>query len=95
MKVFSAIFKRIHTALSHELKILKGINATYLNDNQYSEILDKQVTRADFQDDGRDYIPVTDPNVVTDMQKMGRAQFLTQFMNDPYFDPIFLNTDYH
>lgn len=89
LKVFSAIYKRIHRALKWELAGLKRLNRLYLRDEQYFNFHDVEglVTLADYQaDDEYDVIPVSDPTVVTDMQRMGRAQFIMQFMNDPLID---------
>ncbi len=88
MQVFGSIFKRVHSAIGKELKILKSINAEYLNPEQYLEVLDSPVGPDDFSDDDIGYVPVSDPQVVTNMQKMGRAQFTMQFMNDPFFNPM-------
>jgi len=88
MQVFGSIFKRVHTAIGKELIILKRINAEYLKPEQYGEVLDRPVSRDDFVDEGISYIPISDPQVVTNMQKMGRAQFVQQFANDPFCNPM-------
>lgn len=90
LKVFSAIYKRIHRALKWELAKLKRLNRLYLRDEQYFNFHDVEglVSLADYQaDEEYDVIPVSDPTVVTDMQRMGRAQFLIQtFRGDPNVD---------
>lgn len=90
LKVFSAIYKRIHRALKWELAALKRLNRLYLRDEQYFNFHDVEglVTLADYQaDDEYDVVPVSDPTVVTDMQRMARAQFLVQtFRGDPNVD---------
>lgn len=90
LKVFSAIYKRIHRALKWELAGLKRLNRLYLRDEQYFNFHDVEglVTLADYQaEDEYDVIPVSDPTVVTDMQRMGRAQFLiATFRGDPNID---------
>lgn len=89
LKVFSAIYKRIHRALKWELASLKRLNRLYLRDEQYFNFHDVEglVTLADYQaDEEYDVIPVSDPTVVTDMQRMGRAQFIMQFIGDPDMD---------
>lgn len=90
LKVFSAIYRRIHRALKWELAALKRLNRLYLRDEQYFNFHDVEglVTLADYQaDDEYDVIPVSDPTVVTDMQRMARAQFLIQtFRGDPNVD---------
>lgn len=88
LKVFSAIYKRIHRSLKAELKQLREINYLYLNPDTYSKVLDVRVSPEDFNAEDFDFVPVTDPTVVTDMQQMGRAQFLMQFINDPFFNQM-------
>lgn len=87
LKVFSAIYKRIHRSLKQEFKKLFRLNRRYLprqsgyqRGNEWHEI-----TQADYEA-GAGVEPVSDPQMVTDMQKLGRAQFLLQnFKEDPWF----------
>jgi chaperonin GroES len=87
LKVFSSIYKRIHRSLSKELQLLRSWNKE-INDPKYGRVLDVPVSAEDFNDDELDFVPVSDPTVVTDLQKMSRVQFLMQFINDPYFDQV-------
>ena len=86
LKVFSAIYKRIHRSLKQEYRKLFRLNRLYLpqqagyrRGNQWHEISQK-----DYQQ-GAGVEPVSDPQMVTDMQKLGRAQFLMGFKDDPWF----------
>ena len=90
MKVFSAIYKRIHRSLKSELKKLYRLNALYLGEQVYVAVLDDTVAvgRADYETTDFDIVPVSDPTIVTDMQRLGRAEFLMQFINDPLVDPV-------
>lgn len=85
LKVFSAIYKRVHRALHDELKILYRLNQLYTNPETYFTFLDaqEQVSPEDYSDTDMNVVPVTDPSVVTDMQRLGRAQFLMQFIGNP------------
>ena len=87
LKVFSGIYKRIHRTLSDELSLIRFWNHEIRNP-LYGEVIDTRFSQDDFADDDLDFVPVSDPAVVTDMQKMGRVQFLLQFLNDPYFDQM-------
>jgi chaperonin GroES len=85
LKVFTAIYKRIHRALKGELKCLRSLNHRYLEPEVYFNFQDEEgvVSQADYAPGDMDVLPVSDPTVVTDMQKMGRANFLLQFAGDP------------
>lgn len=87
-KVYNGIFKRIHHSLSREFKILKRLNAEYLNPNVYINVIDANVSASDFADDSLDFEPVSDPEISSDMQRMAQAQFLQPFLVDPLLDPI-------
>jgi hypothetical protein len=82
LKVFTAIYKRIYRALKQEFKLLFYLNAKFLPDQQYFTVLDSQqaIAKADYDWQSIDVMPVADPRMVTDMQKMGRAQFLQTFL---------------
>lgn len=82
LKVFSAIYKRIHRSLKQELGALFRLNAIYLDPQVYFTFQDEEgaVAQTDYKQDDIDVIPVSDPTVVTDMQRIGRAQFLMQFL---------------
>jgi hypothetical protein len=82
LKTFTAIVKRIHRALKHELACLYDLNARYLNPQAYFTFQDEEgvVAQQDYAQGDVDVVPVSDPSMATDMQKMGRAQFLMQFL---------------
>jgi chaperonin GroES len=85
LKVFSGIYKRIHRSLSDELSLIRFWNYEIRNP-LYAEVLDKRLEAEDFADDDRDFVPVSDPAVTTDMQKAARVEFVKEWINDPYFD---------
>jgi len=88
LAVFSAIYKRIYRSLKQEFKKLFRLNRLYLPiETGYMLGTEwKQITRADYEE-GAGVEPVSDPRMITDMQKLGRAQFLLQFKDDPWFNP--------
>lgn len=81
LKVATAIFKRIHRALKDELACLFRLNKLYLEPEVYFEFQDEegQVRLDDYQVQDVGVVPVSDPTVMTDMQRLGRAQYLMQF----------------
>lgn len=90
--VFKSIYKRIHRSLKEELKKIYDINYMFLDDDLYREVLeDPEATIMDFANSGIDIVPVSDPALVSDMQKMARVQALTQFLNDPMVDQVELH----
>lgn len=86
-KTMTAIFKRIHRSFGQELRILRRLNRDYLDEEEYFQLNDAAeavtVGRADYEDRDLDVMPVSDPSMVTDMQKMARAQALLMFNGDP------------
>ncbi len=86
-KVMTAIFKRIHRAFGQELRVLRRLNRDYLDEEEYFQLGDEeavQVGREDYEDEDLDVIPVSDPNQVSDMQKIARAEAMMQTFNgDP------------
>ena len=88
MQVFSAIYKRIYRSLKLEYKKLYALNAKYLEPESYFTVLDtpEAVGPEDYDTKDFDVIPVADPNVVTNMQRMARAEYLAMFKDDPYMD---------
>jgi len=79
LKVFTAIYKRIFRALKEEFKIIFEINKATLDQPKYVALLDEptQVGAEDYQGD-MDILPVCDPNTVTDMQRMTKAQVVLE-----------------
>ena len=84
LQVFSAIYKRIFRAMNKEFNVLFRLNHKDLKFDQYREVVDDlEASVDDFEPDDFDIVPFADPNAVTNMQKLGRAQFLQQFLEDP------------
>lgn len=76
MTVFSAIHARMHDAMGRVLEILHRINRMYLSDNEVIEELgDLVVSRKDFEG-ALDIIPVSDPNIFSDVQRMAQMQMI-------------------
>jgi chaperonin GroES len=82
---FTAIYKRIHRSLASELKKLYRLNRLYLPPEVYFRVLDDEqaVAQTDYEDESVDITPISDPTVITDQQRLAKAQYLMQFMGDP------------
>ena len=89
MQVFSAIYKRIHRALKGEYAKLYRLNRLYMDDTAKFRMGDqwKDVARSDFAE-GAGVEPVSDPTMVSDMQRLGRGQFLLQLKDDPRINGV-------
>ena len=78
-KFFSSIHKRLHKAQGDEFKILARIDSEYLPDEYPYDLpgLSEKILRLDF--DGRiDIIPVSDPNIPSNAQRMMLIQMVQQ-----------------
>jgi chaperonin GroES len=93
LNVFTAILKRILRSMKAELDKLFRLNRLYLQpSSEYQDGAEwKEIRQSDYQS-GAGVEPIADPTMLTDMQQLGRAQFLIQFGEDPHFDPIELRT---
>lgn len=89
LKGFTAIYKRVHRSLKAELAKLYRLNGLYLDKDTEYRVGDswKKITQADYQK-GAGVEPISDPTMVTDMQKLGRANLLADYKDDPHMDPI-------
>ena len=74
-RVMSAIHKRIYASLKNEFKLLADVFKTYLPPTYPYDVVggQKQIKVADF-DDRVDIIPVADPNIFSQTQRISLAQ---------------------
>jgi hypothetical protein len=78
--VFSAIHSRLHKSQARVLKVLSRINRWYLDDMRRDEIVeDLEVKREDFVR-FTDVIPVSDPNIFSETQRMAQTQAVMAVM---------------
>jgi hypothetical protein len=86
MKVFSAVYKRVHRAMAKEFKKLYHLNSIYLEKESYFTILDagaergEEITLEDYNTEDVDIVPVSDPNVATMEQRLAKVQALFELM---------------
>jgi hypothetical protein len=87
--VFSAIHARLHTSQKRLLQVLGRINRWYLDDQLKSDVVaDLPIERDDFEKNS-DVIPVSDPHIFSETQRMAQTQAVIAYM-DKYpslFDP--------
>lgn len=78
MTVFSAIHARLHNAMAMTLKVLHRINSKHINDDYIQRVTGEEMCKAkDFQGP-MDVIPVSDPNIFSDVQRAAQYQALVQ-----------------
>ena len=76
LKVFSGIYKRIYRSFTEELKLIYRLNATFLNEKHYVDVLDEDVNKADFDTKSCDIVPSADPLFTLEAQRVGKAEAL-------------------
>lgn len=78
--VFSAIHARLHESQSRVLKVLSRINRWYLDDMRRGEVVeDLEIRREDFAR-VTDVIPVSDPHIFSETQRMAQTQAVISLM---------------
>ncbi len=82
LKVYTSIVKRVHRALKDEIQVYAKLNGMYLDDEEYFNFQDADgvVGREDYNDKDLNVLPMSDPTMATDMQRMARAEYLRSFM---------------
>jgi len=86
LKVFTSIYKRIFRALKSEYKKLYRLNRLYMDEVEYVKVLDDQmaVFQTDYSADDLDIVPVADPTISSEAQRLARAQAM---LNSLQFNP--------
>lgn len=88
MRVFTAIYKRLRRSLSKEILAVYELNKLYLDNTEYFTVIDPdtqdqeqlKVIQKDYEDESIDVIPTSDPNAISGMQKIARAEFLLKMI---------------
>jgi chaperonin GroES len=88
MKVFTAIYKRIYRALQEEFCKLFKLNATYLDPQTYSAVINEPIGPDDFDETTYRVIPAADPNAVSAQEKLQKAEGLLQLLPIGVLDPV-------
>ncbi len=78
----SAIHKRLHKAMREELKAMAALNYELMEEDRYPYEIggeEQEVLRSDF--DGRvDIVPVSDPNIFSNVQRIAQSQGLLELV---------------
>ena len=88
MKVYTSIFKRLYRSFKEEGKMLYKLNAEFLEDQTYQNVMDtpQAISREDYDLENIDIVPAADPNMATDIQKAAKAQALQSFIGRPWIN---------
>lgn len=86
LKIFNGIFKRTFRALRDEFRMLFHLNKLYLPDTvRFGE--GKSVLKEDYFGDHATIVPASDPNIVSDSQRLQTAMIVKQAaMQTPGYD---------
>lgn len=90
MKVYTAIHKRVFRALKSELDKLYRLNRIYLQEDERYRVGDTwlTVTPEDYRLGGG-VEPIADPTMITDMQRLGRANVIYETgKSNPLVNPL-------
>ncbi len=75
-KVFSAIHARLHGAMGRLLCVAHRLNGLYLKDSTTVRELGELIVRRDDFEGSPDIIPVSDPNIYSETQRMAQMQMV-------------------
>jgi len=82
MKVYTSIYKRIYRSMRDEFRLRYELNREYLDPEEYYIVLDEgrdaKIFQSDYFGDATDIRPAADPTIVSDMQRLQRAEALSQ-----------------
>jgi chaperonin GroES len=90
LKVFTAIYKRIYRSLSEEFKKLYYLNARYLDPvtSFYVSGNKNRVELSDYRADDTLVMPVADPDLSSDMQRLLKGQALKDLTGRPGLNEV-------
>lgn len=83
MKVFNSIQRRLYGSLKQEYQKLFRLNAIYLPDGEEQAVVGVNISQNDYKDASIRVLPIADPNLSSDAQRMAKVQFLMNLMNQP------------
>lgn len=94
LKVFSGIYKRIYRSLTEELKLIFQLNSKYAEYQKYYEVIDRKISRDDFNTSDFDISPNASPVFSLESQRTARAQALLEISGRPGLDEDAITADY-
>lgn len=85
MKMFSAIQKRLYRSLRDEYQKLYRLNQTHFDAMEYNALVggQKAISYDDYQSNSIRVIPIADPNLSSDAQRLAQAQIVMGLAGKP------------
>ena len=78
MTVFSAIHARLHYAMGMTLKVLHRLNSKHIDDDYIMRVTGEEMCKAKDFLGIMDVVPVSDPNIFSDVQRSAQMQAVVQ-----------------
>lgn len=90
MKTFNTIYKRIYHSLMTEFKLLYKLNSQYMNMQEQYNYRDQVnfVFADDFNDTNLEIIPVANPELASNVQRLMKAEAMKNTIGMPGVNPI-------
>lgn len=89
LQVFTSIYKRVHRTLKFEFQIMGRLNGQHITPEEYAKFFDEEGVnpQEDYDASDMDILPVSDPQSVTKMQKLAKAQLVLEASKEaPFVD---------
>lgn len=85
LKMYSAIQRRLYRSLKEEYHKLYKLNQRYLDPNEYNAIVgpENSVNNNVYQNPSLRIVPIADPNLSSDAQRLSQAQILMPLAGKP------------
>lgn len=83
MKVFNGIQRRLYSSLKCEYQKLFRLNRMYLSPHEEQDVVGVDISQDDYKTPSVRVMPIADPNLSSDAQRMAKVQFLMNLMNQP------------
>lgn len=94
-KAFNSVYKRIWRSLGMELRRLYRLNTKYLDPQEYISVIDDaEASPQDFALADHDIVPVADPAISSQAQRMAQAQAAMQVSGRPGVDESLLTNEF-
>jgi len=94
LKVFSAVYKRVHRSLAEEYNKLYHLNSLYLDDEAYFNVADDEqaIARQDYETESYDIAPVSDPEEISEVLVLAKAESLKELLGQGLNDMAIYRT---